>query len=124
MSNRAMMGLVCILALYFAFGRPALPPAPPTPTAEAARTSPGSASPMSAASLTTVDVKNSRTLHQVKVLRADPDGVVVSSAEGTFKIWDRQITPEVSARLKRQAPPPTPTPVPWSTPCTPRPVKK
>jgi hypothetical protein len=53
---------------------------------------------------------NSRDLHGVKVVRCDTDGFVVSCFEGTFKLWNYQLTPDVYSKLKKAAPEPTATP--------------
>ncbi|XHR26950.1 MAG: hypothetical protein ACFUZC_13470 [Chthoniobacteraceae bacterium] len=62
-------------------------------------------------SYSVLKLANSRDLHDVKVVRLDTDGFVVSCFEGTFKLWNYQLTPDAYGKLKRVSPEPTPTPV-------------
>lgn len=61
-----------------------------------------------------IQLANSRPLHNVKVIRCDADGFVVSSQEGTLKLWNRDLTPEMYNQLKNAAPEFTATPTPQS----------
>lgn len=108
LSNRTLLGLCCILAgvLYFIFFRPESGGVSPLLFVQATPTPEGPITPTPPMSVLVGD----RVLHHVKVLRCDPDGFVVSSSEGTLKVWNQQITPAVYAQLKRATPLPTPTP--------------
>lgn len=57
-----------------------------------------------------IKLANSRPLHNVAVVRADVDGFVVSCFEGTFKLWNTQLTADSYSKLKSIAPAPVPTP--------------
>lgn len=55
-----------------------------------------------------VPIGPGRVLKNVSVVRSDSDGFVVSCSEGTFKIWNRQIPPDLYSRMKLAAPAATP----------------
>lgn len=81
-----------------------------SPSTQASSPVAAPAPPSTVQMIPSLKVGPTRVLQNVAVSRCDPDGFVVSSAEGTFKVWNQQLTSDAYAKLKRMAPAPTPTP--------------
>ena len=52
----------------------------------------------------TINIAGCRPLHNLTVVRCDADGFVVSAQEGTYKLYNRNLTPEMYNHLKSLAP--------------------
>ncbi len=58
-----------------------------------------------------LSIGGGRPLHNWTVVRCDADGFVVSAQEGTFKLFNRNLSPEMYNQLKASAPEVAPTPM-------------